>query len=62
MEINVAAIAPVLVVALGFIVFCLVDLRRAEQVRGLPTWGWVVVIVISVPIGGLVYLLWGRQP
>ena len=56
-----AAIAPLVLLAVGFVVYCLVDLARAAQVQGLPRWGWGVVIVVSVPLGGIAYLLWGRQ-
>ncbi len=55
-----AAVLVVLVLAIGFAVFCLTDLARADEVRGLPKWGWAVVICISVPWGGIVYLVAGR--
>ena len=60
MDIPLAAVAPLVLVAVGFVVYCLLDLRRAEQVRGLPRWAWATVIVLSVPVGGIAYLLWGR--
>ena len=56
-----AALAPVLVLAVGFIVYCLVDLRRSE-VEHLPKWAWAIICVISVPLGGLIYLTVGRKP
>ncbi|MFP4310789.1 MAG: PLDc N-terminal domain-containing protein [Nitriliruptoraceae bacterium] len=61
MDIPFAAVAPLVLVAIGFIVYCLVDLHRTERVQGLPRWGWAIAIVASVPVGGLVYLLWGRR-
>jgi ABC-2 type transport system ATP-binding protein len=51
---------PVVAVAVGFAAWCLVDLARAVQVRYLPKWVWAVVICVSVPGGGLVYLLVGK--
>jgi len=51
---------PVLAVAVAFAVWCLVDLARAGQVRYLPKWVWAVVICVSVPGGGLVYLIFGK--
>lgn len=61
MDVPWAAIAPIIVVALGFIAYCLIDLSRHE-VRYLPKWAWAVICVLSVPMGGIVYLLVGREP
>jgi ABC-2 type transport system ATP-binding protein len=58
------AAVPILVVAVGFAAFCLVHLARASQVRYLPKWAWALVICVSMPWGGIVYLVAGpvRQP
>lgn len=61
MEIPFAAVAPLLLLAVAFVAYCLVDLSRTSEVRGLPRWAWAIVVVISVPIGGLIYLLAGRR-
>ncbi len=55
-----AAIVPLIVVALGFVIYCWVDIARS-QVRYLPKWAWAIIVVASVPLGGLVYLLVGRE-
>ena len=55
-----AALAPIIVVGAGFIVFCLVDVARAREVRYLPKWAWALICLVSVPIGGIVYLSLGR--
>jgi len=47
--------------AVAFVVFCLVDLARSPAVAYLPKWAWAIVCVISVPLGGIVYLLVGRK-
>jgi len=57
--ILVLATAVVLVVA--WEVFCLRKLARADRVRYLPKWAWVIVCLISIPWGGLVYLIVGRD-
>lgn len=58
---NPAVIVISLVVlAAGFDVFCLVDLVRAEQVRGLPRWVWAVICMACGVLGGIVYLTAGR--
>jgi hypothetical protein len=58
--VPVAALAPLVVVAVAFVVFCLVDLARAPAVRYLPKWAWALICFASVPIGGIVYLMIGR--
>jgi hypothetical protein len=56
------ALLPLLVVALGLDVYCLVDLVRAPSVRYLPKGIWALIIVcISCPIGALLYLFLGRD-
>ena len=60
MEINWAALAPVLLLALAFVVWCWVDISRNE-VRYLPKWLWAIICLISIPVGGIVYLLVGRE-
>ena len=57
-----AALLPALLLAVLFIAYCLRDLARAEQVRWLPKWAWGIVCVVSVRLGGLLYLLLARPP
>jgi hypothetical protein len=61
MDIPWAAVAPIIVVAVGFVAYCLVDLSRSD-VRYLPKWAWAVICVVTVPLGGIVYLVAGRDP
>lgn len=54
---------PVGVLAAGFVVFCLVDLARAQEVRYLPKWGWAIIclgIGLTIPWGGIAYLVFGK--
>ncbi len=60
-EVNIAAIAPLIVLVLAFVVYCWVDISRGE-VRHLPKWLWRLIVVLSIPLGGIVYLLIGREP
>lgn len=56
---TVAALLPLAVLCLLFLAWCLLDLSRHE-VKHLPRWAWVVIVVASIPTGGIVYLLVGR--
>lgn len=57
---TAVTLVPVIVIGAGFVVFCLVDLARARRVRYLPKWAWALICLVSVPLGGIVYLLAGR--
>ncbi|MFZ0159343.1 MAG: PLD nuclease N-terminal domain-containing protein [Kineosporiaceae bacterium] len=60
MDINWAAFGPIIVLGLAFVGYCLVDLARHEP-RHLPRWAWALICIASVPLGGIVYLLIGRD-
>jgi hypothetical protein len=56
-------VIPLLVLAVGFEVYCLVDLARAEEVRHLPKWAWAILCLgvgLTIPFGGIAYLVFGR--
>ena len=57
----VAALVPLALLAVAFEVFCLVDVFHAEKVRYLPRWAWALICLISIPLGGIIYLVAGRQ-
>jgi len=59
-DLNLVAIAPIALLLVGFVVYCLIDVSRSE-VRGLPKWAWAIICIISVPLGGIVYLIVGRD-
>jgi Phospholipase_D-nuclease N-terminal len=53
-------LVPILPMAACFAAFCLIDLARADRVRYLPKWGWALVCLIEIPLGGIIYLSIGR--
>jgi hypothetical protein len=57
--VPLVAILPVAVLAVGFVAYCLFDLYRSE-VRYLPKLVWALICVVSMPIGGIVYLVVGK--
>lgn len=59
-DIPWAALGPLLVVLGAFVIYVLVDISRNE-VRHLPKWAWVLICLISIPLGGIVYILVGRD-
>lgn len=61
MKTEYAAVLPIVLIGVGFVVYCLIDLFRTEQVRYLPRWLWAIICVVSVPIGGIAYLILGKE-
>ncbi|MGV9667395.1 PLDc N-terminal domain-containing protein [Nocardia niigatensis] len=59
-NIPVAALVPLIVVGLGFVGFCWYDLYLT-QVKYLPKWAWAIICLISIPLGGIIYLIVGRD-
>ncbi len=55
-----AAFAPLIILAVSFVGYCLHDIAR-HDVNHLPKWAWVLICVLSVPLGGVIYLLVGRR-
>jgi hypothetical protein len=53
-------IIPLVVIQLGLMVFCLLDISKREKFKYLPKWGWVLVVVLGELVGPVVYLLIGR--
>jgi len=51
---------PLVVLQLGLMIYCLVDLARRENVKHLPKWGWALIIIAGELIGPVVYLIIGR--
>ncbi len=53
---NLAAWVPLFVVFAAFSGWCLWHLAL-HDVRYMPKWAWALLIVFSMPLGGLVYVL-----
>jgi hypothetical protein len=58
-DVPIAALVPLIILAVAFVGYCWFDLSRSE-VRYLPKWAWAVICLISIPLGGIVYLTVGR--
>lgn len=59
--IPVAALLPMFILLAAFAIYCWWDIWHQESVNYLPKWAWAIVCVVSIPLGGIVYLLIGRK-
>ena len=51
---------PVLIIQLGLMIYCLIDLLKREKTSG-PKWLWVLLIVLGQFWGPILYLIIGRK-
>ena len=54
-------ILPILII-LGITIYALIDCARTpqEEVRNLPKWAWLLLIIFFETIGGVAWLIAGR--
>jgi hypothetical protein len=57
-----AAVVPLVLIDLGMVVFCIVDLYRPDRrVKGGNKLIWLLVILLVSTLGWVTYLLVGRE-
>ena len=56
----VRALVILLPLALTLYTFVECAIRDDSQIKKIPKWGWLLVILFLQPIGGIVYLVIGR--
>ena len=59
-DIPWAGLLPVAILLFAFVAYCVVDIVR-HDVKYLPKWAWIVISCASIPVGGIIYLLVGRD-
>ncbi|MCO7180062.1 PLDc N-terminal domain-containing protein [Lactococcus formosensis] len=40
---------------------CFYSIFKSADVKHLPRWAWALICVISVPLGGILYFILGRD-
>jgi hypothetical protein len=60
MRVQLLTILVLLVAMVWFDGYCLADLARARYVRYLTRQAWALLIVATFPVGGMLYLGYGR--
>ena len=59
---TLLALAPLVLLLVGLMAYCLMDLARAPSVRYLPKPVWALIIVlVSFPLGAIAYLVLGKD-
>ena len=52
--------APVIILEVVLVVFCLYRLTQ-DRVKFLPKWAWALIIIFVQLIGGISFLIIGRE-
>jgi hypothetical protein len=60
MTAQLATILVLVAVMVCFDWYCLADIAQARYVRNLTKQAWALLVVITFPIGGMLYLTYGR--
>lgn len=55
------AFITVVAVVLSFEVCCLADIARAKEVRCLDRATWALICLVTLPLGGILYLSLGKK-
>ncbi|MDG0843982.1 PLDc N-terminal domain-containing protein [Staphylococcus equorum] len=58
---NPKILIPVIIIIALYLIICFVDLFKVNKTKFLPKWAWGLIICISVPLGGIIYYLLGRD-
>lgn len=56
-----AALVPIILVAIAYVAWIVNDILRSD-VKHLPKAAWIAIAVLSIPLGGIIYLLVGKEP
>jgi hypothetical protein len=51
---------PVIILEVGLMIFCVVDIIRRPKTRG-SKWMWIPIVVLVNLFGPIAYLLFGRE-
>lgn len=53
---NFIAWIPIFAAVVALAIFCLWHLSKNEP-RFIPKWGWMLLIVLTAPVGSIIYVL-----
>lgn len=60
-ELDLKIMIPLILIVIVYLTYCLYDLIKVPNVKIFSKWIWGVIICISIPFGGVVYILIGRD-
>ncbi|MBM7641925.1 hypothetical protein [Streptococcus loxodontisalivarius] len=58
---NIYILLPLILLLLSYILFLILDILSHKETKFLPWWLWIIISCVSLPFGGIIYLLVGRE-
>ena len=58
---NLKLLIPLAIIGLIYLYLCARSIFGNDSTRYLPKWLWLVICLISVPLGGVIYYFIGRK-
>ena len=58
---TIKILIPIIILIIIYLIICYHDLYKINMVKYLPKWVWSIIIIISIPLGGVIYFLLGRE-
>lgn len=59
--VNLKIIISLILVAGAYLFWIIGDIFRIPRTRYLPKWGWIIVVLGVIPVGGIAYYLLERR-
>lgn len=63
LELIAVAVVAAIVLVVRFEIVCLKDIARTpdSELRYFTRLGWIAICILSIPIGGMIYLMYGKR-
>ena len=58
---DIRIIIPLVMLIVIYFGVCFYSLLKSAKVKHLPKWGWALICIISIPLGGIVYFTLGMD-
>lgn len=58
---DIRIIIPLVILGTIYLGSCFYSIIKAEQVKHLPKLAWAIICMVSIPFGGILYFILGRD-
>lgn len=58
---DIRIVIPLILLVCFYLGTCFYSIFKNEHVKHLPRWVWALICIISIPLGGILYFIIGRD-